>query len=302
MVKYFAAPDAAERAGFRPCLRCKPGQSDPVLDLVRRACGLLDAHPELNVEALAELVGVRPRQLLRAFQSRLGLGPKQYADARRLACFKSQVRQGRGVAEAMYEAGYGSSSRLYERAPEQLGMTPATYRRGGRGACIGWATAPCALGRVLVAATERGICAVYLGDSEESLAATLAREYPDSEIRRDEADVGAWIEAIAAHLDGRLPALDLPLDVRATAFQRRVWEALRSIPYGATRSYGEIAAAVGQPGAARAVARACATNEAALVIPCHRVVRGDGAPGGYRWGEKRKQALLEREAACSRKD
>jgi AraC family transcriptional regulator of adaptative response/methylated-DNA-[protein]-cysteine methyltransferase len=225
----------------------------------------------------------------------MGITPRQYADACRLNQFKTHVREGEPVTSAMYGAGYGSSSRLYERAPTQLGMTPATYRRGGRGMRINYTIVECSLGRLLVARTEKGICAVSLGESDNALEAMLTREYPAAEIHCDNATLGEWVSALLDYLNGQQPHLDLPLDIQATAFQWRVWEALRAIPYGSTRSYSEIARAIGQPTATRAVARACATNPAAMVIPCHRVVREDGHLGGYRWGIERKQALLERE-------
>lgn len=196
---------------------------------------------------------------------------------------------------AMIEAGYGSSSRLYERASSQLGMTPATYQRGGPATTICYTLADCPLGRLLLAGTERGICAVYLGDRDAPLEAELAREFPAAERQRDDAELNAWVNAIVNHLLGRQPHLELPLDVRATAFQWRVWQELRAIPYGSTRSYSDIARALGQPNAVRAVARACATNPVSVVIPCHRVVREDGSLGGYRWGLERKQALLDQE-------
>lgn len=195
----------------------------------------------------------------------------------------------------MYDAGYGSSSRLYERAPGQLGMTPGAYRRGGKGMSIGYTIVDCPLGRLLVGATTQGVSAVYLGDDDAGLEQTLRVEYPAATIARDDNGMERWVADIVAHLSGRLPHLDLPLDLQTTAFKRRVWEALREIPYGATRGYAEIARQIGQPTAVRAVASACATNPVALIVPCHRVVRSDGAVGGYRWGTDRKQALLARE-------
>lgn len=196
---------------------------------------------------------------------------------------------------AMYDAGYGSSSRLYEQAPAQLGMTPADYRRGGEGVRINYTIAGCSLGRLLVAATEKGVCAVRLGDSDAELEANLLSEYPAAEVNRDDEALSKWVEQLLRHVEGQHPQLDLPLDVRATAFQWSVWEKLKKIPYGRTRSYSDIARAMGRPTATRAVARACATNPVALVIPCHRVVREDKSLGGYRWGLERKRALLERE-------
>ncbi|MGE5571109.1 MAG: bifunctional DNA-binding transcriptional regulator/O6-methylguanine-DNA methyltransferase Ada [Rhodospirillales bacterium] len=294
-VRYFDAPDAAERAGFRPCRRCHPRDvNNTEAALVEAACRALEAG------GTPADCGVGPRRLTKAFLRQLGVTPRQYADALRLESFKAQVRKGGEVTEALYEAGYGSSSRLYERAGAQLGMTPGTYRKGGRGMRIAFAIADCPLGRLLVAATQRGVCAVALADSDEELEAALAGEFPEAELRRDDEQVGSWTRAVVEHLEGARPALDLPLDIRATAFQRRVWEELRRIPRGETRTYQEVARAIGRPTAARAVARACATNPVALAIPCHRVVRGDGGEGGYRWGVARKRALLKSEAECSR--
>ncbi|MGH7568454.1 MAG: bifunctional DNA-binding transcriptional regulator/O6-methylguanine-DNA methyltransferase Ada [Gemmatimonadales bacterium] len=303
LVSFFPAPPAAELAGFRPCRRCRPEQrngADPAVALVQEACRLLDAHPDANARlaSLSRRLGCSPHRLLRVFRRVLGITPSQYKDARRLTRLKTQLRERRRVSPAVYAAGYGSGSRVYERADAQLGMTPATYGRGGRGMRIGYAIVPCArpLGRLLVAATARGICRVALGDGAAELAAELKAEFPAAEIRRDAAGLARTVAVILRHLAGREPPLELPLDVRATAFQRRVWEALRKIPYGRTRSYGAVARALGTPTASRAVARACARNPAALVIPCHRVVREDGEPGGYRWGVERKRALLDLEA------
>ncbi len=303
-VTFFAAPEAAEHAGYRSCRRCRPRAipaRDARVEAVRRACRFIEAHDDgpPTLAALAADVGLSPYHLQRTFKRIVGVTPRQYADARRLGRLKTMLRAGDQVTGALYEAGYGSSSRLYERAPAQLGMTPATYRRGGAGARIGYAIAPCPLGRVLVAATARGISAVYLGDDEAALEAELRREYPAAEIARDDAGLGRWVAALVEHLDGRRPHLDLPLDVRATAFQRQVWEALQAIPYGATRSYGEIARAIGRPTAVRAVARACATNPVSVVVPCHRVVAADGGLAGYRWGTERKRALLAKERAVA---
>jgi AraC family transcriptional regulator of adaptative response/methylated-DNA-[protein]-cysteine methyltransferase len=221
--------------------------------------------------------------------------PRQNAEACRLDRLKARLKEGDNVTTALYEAGYSSSSRLYEQAPERLGMTPATYRRGGAGARISYTIGDSPLGRLLVAATERGLCFVSLGDADAPLEGALAGEYPAAALERDDGRLGAWLGAIAHHLSGEQPQLDLPLDVRATAFQWRVWEALKAIPYGDTRTYRQIAEALGDRKAARAVGRACATNPVAVVIPCHRAVREDGGMGGYRWGLERKRALLAQE-------
>jgi AraC family transcriptional regulator, regulatory protein of adaptative response / methylated-DNA-[protein]-cysteine methyltransferase len=301
-VAFFPAPAAAELAGFRPCRRCGPAEPrrpDARLPLVREVCRMIDAHPDAPAQlaALAARVGATPHRVLRAFRSVLGVSPRQYRDARRIDRFKAGLKRRGRVSPALYEAGYGSPSRVYERAQAQLGMTPATYSRGAAGTRIAYTVVPCSLGRLLVATTEHGICRVSLGSDSAVLERALRAEFPAAELHSDGGPLARAATQILKYLDGRLEHLDLPLDVRATAFQRQVWEALRKIPYGATRSYSEIARAVGRPRATRAVARACATNPAALVIPCHRVVRADGDLGGYRWGLERKRALLAAERA-----
>lgn len=299
-VVFFPAPEAAEQAGFRPCRRCRPqlsGNANPQIELVRRICASLDASPDtpLTLSALSEKVQSSPYHLQRVFKRYMGITPREYADALRLNRLKTDLRNGRDVTSAMYEAGYGSSSRLYEQAPGQLGMTPATYGRGGEGANISYTIAGCSLGRILVAATDRGLCAVSLGGSDEPLERALAAEYPKAKITRNDLHLRPWLTALLHQMAGERPNLNLPLDVQATAFERRVWQELRNIPYGATRTYAQIARTVGRPKAARAVANACAKNPVAVAIPCHRVVRGDGSAGGYRWGAERKDELLARE-------
>jgi AraC family transcriptional regulator of adaptative response/methylated-DNA-[protein]-cysteine methyltransferase len=300
-VVFFPVPDAAERAGFRPCRRCRPQaprSASPQIEMIGRACRFIEqqADAPVTLAVLGKALQASPFHLERTFKRFLGITPRQYADALRLERLKSSLREDRDVTTSLYDAGYGSSRGLYERAPGQLGMTPATYRRGGRGMEIAYATAHSPLGRLLVAATERGICAVSLGDSDESLEQGLKAEYPEAGLRRDNSRLRLWVAALVAHLCGTEPHLDLPLDVRATAFQWRVWQELRKIPYGETRSYSQIANALGRPKAVRAVANACAANPAALVIPCHRIVRDNGEPGGYRWGAERKRMLLSRES------
>jgi AraC family transcriptional regulator of adaptative response/methylated-DNA-[protein]-cysteine methyltransferase len=299
-VEFFRSCRDAEASGFRACLRCGPRATaapSPRAEMVLRACRSIEAREgqASSLEELGAELGASPHHLQRTFKSLTGVTPRQYAAALRLKRFKSRIREGEGVTAAMYDAGYGSGSRLYEKASEQLGMTPATYRRRGEGVDIKYAVADCQLGRLLVAATERGVCSVQFGESDEELRAALAAEYPAARVSRDDARLGAAVGALLRHLAGSHPNIELPLDLHATAFQKRVWEELRRIPYGATRSYGEIAEAIGQPTATRAVARACATNPVALVTPCHRVVRSGGAPGGYRWGVHRKEELLKRE-------
>ncbi|RMH20881.1 MAG: bifunctional DNA-binding transcriptional regulator/O6-methylguanine-DNA methyltransferase Ada [Acidobacteria bacterium] len=298
-VRFFAGAEEAAAAGFRPCKRCRPHDDGPsaALRAVERARRYLDAHLDetVTLERLAAIAHLSPFHLQRTFKRRFGVSPRAYVEARRAARLRTRLRAGEGVLEAGFAAGYGSASQLYEQADARLGMTPATYRRGGEGMLIRFATAATPLGRVLVAATSRGICAVSLGDDDDALESSLRREYPRADVRRDDGELTALVAAILAHLEGTGEP-SLPLDVRATAFQERVWQALRRIPYGERRTYGEIAAALGRPRAARAVARAVASNPTALLVPCHRVVRADGKAGGYRWGEERKRRLLRREA------
>jgi AraC family transcriptional regulator, regulatory protein of adaptative response / methylated-DNA-[protein]-cysteine methyltransferase len=299
-VKFFDLPDAAEQAGFRACLRCEPrreGVVDSRVKMVQRVCRFLDASQTETVKLadLAAHAGVSAFHLQRTFKRIMGISPRQYLTARRFGNFKSLVREGEPVTQALYDSGFNSSSRLYEHAPEQLGMTPAAYGRGGRGINISYTTVASPLGRLLVAVTERGVCAVRMSDTDAQLEKDLRAEFPAASIRRDDTALRATVEKILNHLTNKEPRLDLPLDIRSTAFQRQVWEQLRAIPYGQTVTYGDVAKALGKPGAVRAVGRACATNPVALVIPCHRVVREDSTLGGYRWGLERKQKLLDHE-------
>lgn len=298
-IVFFGVPEAAEQAGFRPCRRCHPELAARSLqsEMVRRVCCeiTVDSNPRANLGRLTAATGISSHHLQRTFRKVMGITPRQYADAVRVARLKSDLRKGPNVTTALYEAGYGSASRLYERSDSQLGMTPAIYRRGGRGMKISYTISDCSLGKVLVAATERGISAISLGDDDAELVAQLRKEYPHAEVRRGVSNTSRWVRAIVRHLAGSQPRLDLPTDVVATAFQRRVWETLRAIPSGTTRTYSEVARVLGQPRATRAVARACATNPTAIVVPCHRVIRADGSLGGYRWGLERKKLLLEQE-------
>jgi AraC family transcriptional regulator of adaptative response/methylated-DNA-[protein]-cysteine methyltransferase len=293
-VTFFPIPEAAEREGFRACRRCHPATlngGDPAIALVRTACRAI---------AAGEPPRSHDRRLARAFKRVLGITPRAYAEARRVTRFKQELKRRKQVSPALYEAGYSSTSRVYEHAHEQLGMTPAAYARGGTGIGIAYVTAPTSLGRLLVAATERGVCRVALGDNDAALEVDLIAEFSAARVVEDKSGkLHGWVTAILAYLDGREPDLDLPLDIRATAFQRKVWQELQKIPFGQTRSYAEIAKRIGRPTAMRAVARACATNPVALVIPCHRVVREDGELGGYRWGADRKQSLLDAEQRSS---
>jgi AraC family transcriptional regulator, regulatory protein of adaptative response / methylated-DNA-[protein]-cysteine methyltransferase len=307
-VVFFSMPDAAEREGFRECRRCKPRairSRDPRTDIVARVCREIesqlgqndDGDRRLTLAKLGASVDLSAHQLERAFRRVMGITPRQYADQKRMGRVKSQLKKGDTVTTALYDAGFGSSSRLYERAPSQLGMTPVAYQRGGSGMKIHYTIVNSPLGRLLVGATERGVSAVYLGDSEERLETELRNEYPRAEIERDRAGLSASVSRILNHMSGREPHLDLPTDVQATAFQRRVWEELRRIPYGETKTYSEVASAIGRPSAVRAVAQACARNPVSVVVPCHRVVREDGKLAGYRWGIERKRRLIEKEEA-----
>jgi len=321
-VIFFLAPDAAEQAGFRPCRRCRPRETPmrhPHAELVERACRAIEkcmddtGEGRLSLDALGVAVGASPHHLQRTFKRVMGITPRAYADARRLRDLKARLKEGKDVTTALYDAGYSSSSRLYEQSSTQLGMTPGTYRHGGQGMSIHYIIVDCPLGRLLVAATERGVSAVSLGDADAPLEAALRQEYPHAAIEREcdgpkgkngknaSPSLARAVSAIMAHLEGSHPRLDLPVDLQATAFQRRVWQELRAIPYGSTRSYREVAGAIGRPKAMRAVARACATNPACIVIPCHRVVRTDGGLGGYRWGLGRKRELIEKESLRGRK-
>ncbi len=298
-VSFYDTPDDAEHAGFRACRRCRPSGSGPsaALRSVERARAWIEQNLDRNVtlDELGRVAHMSPFHLQRTFKQAMGVSPHAWARARRAERLKAHLRDGESVGRATYRAGYGSSSRVYEQADARLGMTPATYRRGGQGMKIRFSTTDSRLGRVLVAETERGVCAVHLGGDDVSLEAELRAEYPRAKIDRAAGDFSAAVDAIVGYLSGALDTPDLPIDVQATAFQQRVWQALQDIPRGSTRSYSEIAEAIGRPTAARAVARACASNRVALVIPCHRVVRQDGAAGGYRWGVERKRRLLELE-------
>lgn len=299
-VRYYLSAAAAEQAGFRACLRCKPKESarDPAMELVERACR--DVHEHLDgdcsLQAMGDRLGVSPHHLQRTFKGMLGVSPKAYVAARRVDRFRTAVRDGLDVTSALYDAGYGSSSRLYERANAELGMTPGAYRDRGKALRISYAVADSDLGKLLVAATDKGLCAVRIGDSADALVAGLREEFGAAEIGPDDEHLSDAIDRILSNLAGASPTIDLPLDVRATAFQRRVWEALRAIPRGETRTYQQVAVEIGAPAAVRAVAGACASNPVALVTPCHRVIRSDGGMGGYRWGVERKVELLRREA------
>lgn len=301
-VAFFALPEAAEQAGYRACKRCQPERAevfDPQIEMVQRVCRYIRENQTnaLDLTELARHTAVSIFYLQRTFKNIMGVSPRQYAAAVQFGEFKAKVREGETVTNALYDAGLNSSRRLYEQSNEELGMTPATYGRGGRGAKIVFTTAASSLGRLLVAKTERGVCAVKIGESDDEMERELRNEFFAAQIDRAQSDLDKILKDILSLIENKAPHPNLPLDIRATAFQRQVWEKLRSIPYGETMSYGDVAKALGNPGAVRAVGRACGTNPVAIVIPCHRVVREDKSLGGYRWGLERKRKILERERA-----
>jgi AraC family transcriptional regulator, regulatory protein of adaptative response / methylated-DNA-[protein]-cysteine methyltransferase len=298
-VQFFVHAGDAEQAGYRACLRCRPKAitGNEKADEVKAICRFIEQHLDepLTLARLGKEFHQSPFHLQRRFKAFLGVTPREYADACRLRLLKRNLQAGDSVTRAMYDAGYGSSSRLYERTASQLGMTPDKYRRGAIAATIRYMLADSPLGRLLVAATDRGICAIQFARSDGELIEGLKREFPFATRKPDDTGLRPWVSSLLKQMQGKDLDTSLPLDIRATAFQRCVWTYLQSIPFGATRSYNQVAKAIGEPTAARAVARACATNPVAVAIPCHRVVRKDGSMGGYRWGIERKKALLNME-------
>jgi AraC family transcriptional regulator of adaptative response/methylated-DNA-[protein]-cysteine methyltransferase len=300
-VRFYATPEEAERDGLRPCLRCRPrDDGSDTAGRMRELCRYLEEHAEEQPDLadLAARVGLSRFHLQRSFKAAVGLTPRQYVEAFRMRKLKRSLVEAKDVTEAVYDAGFGSSSRVYERAGS-LGMTPKQYRQGGAGVAISYVVVDSALGLMMMGATDRGICFLQFGESADGLLAKLRREYPAARVEPmrepHPPEFHAWMEALREHLAGASPKIDLPVDVRATAFQMRVWNYLRTIPRGHVQSYGEVAAGIGSPSAVRAVARACASNRVAVLIPCHRVIRGTGDLGGYKWGMARKRALLEME-------
>jgi AraC family transcriptional regulator, regulatory protein of adaptative response / methylated-DNA-[protein]-cysteine methyltransferase len=303
-VAFHASCAAAEAAGFRACLRCKPDQpplAERQAAAVARACGLIDAAADADdvvlpdLDTLADACGMSRFHFHRVFKAYAGITPKAYAAARRAERVRAALEQGAPVTEALYAAGWQSSTRFYAAAGGQLGMAPGRYRKGGAGETIAYALGACSLGTVLVASTAKGICAILIGDAEEALVQEVRGRFPNAALAPAQPGFAQTLARVIAFVDAPRAAFDLPLDVRGTVFQQRVWDALRRIPPGETVSYTELAERVGQPSAARAVAGACAANPAAIAIPCHRVLRNDGAISGYRWGVERKRALLDRE-------
>jgi AraC family transcriptional regulator of adaptative response/methylated-DNA-[protein]-cysteine methyltransferase len=300
-VEFYPTSELAERAGYRACKRCTPAQEHPQLRTLSAACAYLDRHQDrpVKLQDLGNVLGLSPFHVQRIFRRCLGITPMQYQRARRMERFRRQISQGETVTDALYDAGFGSSSRLYEHSNEQLGMTPADLRRGGKNIKIRYSISDSPLDKMLVAVTEVGLCAISFGLLESELEDDLAERFPLADRSRDEQGLGSLVQRVLSCMTEHPAALDLPLDIRATAFQRRVWEALQQIPRGETRSYGEVAQALGQPTAARAVAHACSQNPVALVIPCHRVVGKNGQLAGYRWGVARKKNLLALERNSS---
>ena len=297
-VAFFPNAAAARAAGFRDCKRCQPGGLPRELEIVNRACAALDADPQqrLTLAQLSDAVHVSPFHLQRLFKRVVGVSPRQYQAAQRGAALRDALQSGADVTRATLDAGFGSPSRMYDSAPAELGMAPSAYRRKGAGLTVRYASAPTSLGFVLIAATDKGICKIGFGDDDTLLVDELRGEFTNADLLEDAEQLAPFIAQIDAYLRGTRQDFDLPLDIAATAFRQRVWDALRRIPYGETRSYSQIAEAVGSPRAVRAVASACATNPVALAIPCHRVVQKGGALAGYRWGLPRKATLLDNEA------
>jgi AraC family transcriptional regulator of adaptative response/methylated-DNA-[protein]-cysteine methyltransferase len=297
-VRYFDSWAQAEAAGYRACKRCRPNQLstvDHLADQLVRACRFIEESESPSLSEIAKYVGLSPYHLQRVFHKRLGVTPKQYASARRVERLRLQLSLGEAVTNAIYGAGFGTSGRCYAQAAGILGMTPKQYRDRGKDASIRFAIVSCCLGRVLVAKTEKGVCQIALGNSDAALRADLLARFPAARQISPDKDLCELVSAVVALIDSPASDQAFPLDIRGTAFQQKVWLALRAIPPGETITYSELATAIGRPEAVRAVASACAANSLAVVVPCHRVVRSDGSLGGYRWGIARKKALLERE-------
>ena len=300
-VTFYADGAAAERAGFRPCKRCKPSAAAPQDERAARiaqACRQIEAAADMpDLDELAQAAGLSRFHFHRLFKTVTGVTPKAYGDQLRAQRVQAALAQGGAVTEAIYDAGFNSSGRFYADATARLGMTPSAYRAGGEGAAIRFAVGQCSLGAILVAASEKGVCAILLGDDPAALVDDLERRFRKATLIGGDRDFERWVALVVGFVEAPAKGLDLPLDLRGTAFQQHVWQALRDIPAGSTASYAEIAKRLGQPSAARAVAQACAANKVAVAIPCHRVVGQDGGLSGYRWGIARKRALLTREKA-----
>jgi AraC family transcriptional regulator, regulatory protein of adaptative response / methylated-DNA-[protein]-cysteine methyltransferase len=303
-VLFFSKPDEAERRGFRACKRCRPRDAGPSAraEIVERICKYIESNldEKLTLKILSRQTGLSPFHFQRLFKRALGISPRQYVEALRLERVKRSLTNGETVTNSLYNAGFTSKSRLYEKSPPQLGVSPGTFRRGGEGLRIHYTIVDSRIGRVLLAATERGACAVCMGASDEVVEAALREDYYAADLQRDDEGMKTWTEALLSYFDGHEFPRDVPLDVQATAFQWKVWKEIQSIPYGHTATYSNIANSLGAPHAARAVARACATNPVAILIPCHRVIGKDGNLHGYGWGVKRKRTLLSLEKKTQR--
>jgi AraC family transcriptional regulator of adaptative response/methylated-DNA-[protein]-cysteine methyltransferase len=313
-VSFFRGPQEAESAGYRECLRCRPKavSANPRQELIKSVCRYIERHLDepITLAQMSAEFRLSPFHLQRTFKAVLGITPKEYANSCRMRGFRQNLKAGHSVTRAMHEAGYNSTSRLYARTTSELGMEPSKYRRGAIAAPIRYTCADSPLGRLMIAATDKGICTIQFADSDEELEQGLKQEFPFALRRRDDRDLAELAQRVLRRMNGDGPgkngirknrnknmASALPLDIQATAFQRRVWTYLQSIAFGETRSYSQVAKAIRRPSAVRAVARACATNPVAIAIPCHRVVRSNGEMGGYRWGIERKKSLLELEAS-----
>jgi len=298
-VVFFSSSAEAESSGFRPCRRCKPNENgaSPQLLMISRLCRYVENNVEkkLTLSTLSAQVGLSPYHLQRTFKRIVGVSPRKYIETLRLARMKRSLLKGETVTKAIYHAGFSSKSRFYENGSYRFGMSPGSLRRGGAGMRVRYTIVECSLGRLLVAGTEFGICAVCMGDSDPIVERALSEQYPSAKLHRNDESMRQWVAEISKYLSGGKLKLNLPLDLQATTFQSDVWDQIKSIPYGATSSYSEIAIALGKPNAARAVARACATNPVALIVPCHRVIGEDGNLHDYRWGKDRKRELLRLE-------
>jgi AraC family transcriptional regulator of adaptative response/methylated-DNA-[protein]-cysteine methyltransferase len=298
-VEFFDSPAQAEQAGYRACRRCAPLERNPQAQKIEAACRYIDDNLDitLSLTAISRHVAISPFHFQRLFKRILGISPRQYQQARRAGKFRQALLSEGRVTDAIYEAGYSSSSRAYESIPAQLGMTPSAFRRKGEGVEIRYTVLPSELGKLLIATTERGVCAVRFGESDAALLRELKQDFDAAQISRDDQGLAPLAKQVEQLLAGSAGTLNIPIDIQGTAFQQLVWETLRKIPAGETRSYAQVAASIGRPKAVRAVANACASNPVALVVPCHRVVQKNGSLAGYRWGVKRKKALLEIEEA-----
>jgi AraC family transcriptional regulator of adaptative response/methylated-DNA-[protein]-cysteine methyltransferase len=298
MVEFYDNAALAQKAGYRACLRCTPSERNSQLAKVEAACRFIEENLDstLSLDQIAGHVGLSPFHFQRLFKKRLGISPRQYQQAQRSGKFRQALHKEARITDAIYEAGYGSSSRAYESGSDQLGMTPTAFRRNGQGVDIHYTIISSHMGKVLIASTERGLCSVRFGESDTALLRELENDFHAANLHRRDSELKSAVAGVKSLLAGMNITADMPLDIQGTAFQQRVWNALRQIPLGQTRSYTEIARSIGQPKAVRAVANACASNPVALVVPCHRVVQANGKLAGYRWGVERKAALLRKES------